>query len=219
MKILHPAGKKILFYTLILLLTINTLSVLFFKKPLIYLPVLIASLIPAVLVFRFFRVPRRTFLQEEGTVVAPADGKIVVIERTFEEEFFGKEMIQVSIFMSIHNVHINWFPFRGKVTYFRYHPGKYLLARHPKSSRLNEHTSIVISGGNQSVLVRQIAGYVARRILTFTREGDEALYGREMGFIRFGSRLDLFLPTDAEILVVPGQRVSGGVSRIALLKK
>ena len=123
--------------------------------------------------------------------------------------------MQVSIFMSIHDVHINYFPVSGKISYQRYHPGRYLLARHPKSSELNERSSVGIETPHGSLLVRQVAGYVARRIRCYAKEGTQAKQGSEMGFIKFGSRLDLFLPLDASIMVTPGQRVHGGITPVA----
>jgi len=214
---IHNAGKGIILISFLIFLPLDLLFFLLINNWIISLALILASLVPLVLIVRFFRVPKRVFTMEEGYVVAPADGKVVVVERTMEEEFHKKEMIQVSIFMSIYNVHINWVPFRGTVSYLKYHPGKYLVARHPKSSSLNERSSVVISDGSRSILVKQIAGYVARRILTFVREKDQVEYGTELGFIRFGSRLDLFLPLDAEILVTPGEKTCGGVSKIARL--
>lgn len=170
-----------------------------------------------VLVFRFFRIPRRKMNIERGAVIAPADGKVVAIEKVREDEYFGDERIVVSIFMSIHNVHINWFPIAGTIEYFKYHPGKYLLARHPKSSELNERTSVVISNEQTQILVRQIAGYVARRIISYTTPGKTVEQSSEMGFIRFGSRLDVFLPAGADITVSLGDRTTGGVTAIARL--
>ncbi|MDX1334018.1 MAG: phosphatidylserine decarboxylase, partial [Robiginitalea sp.] len=171
-----------------------------------------------VLVLRFFRVPRRRPFLDAGTITAPSDGKVVVVEKVHEDEFLKGPAMQVSIFMSIHDVHINFFPMEGQVAYTRYHPGRYLLARHPKSSELNERASTGIQNASGQILVRQIAGYVARRIKCYAKTGEAAKQGREMGFIKFGSRLDVFLPPDSRILVSPGQRVIGGITPLARFK-
>jgi len=220
MKIIHRAGYKIiLISTLLLAAPVLFITLLFPHHLFLSLAFILTALILWVLILRFFRIPVRNFESGTDIVVAPADGRVVVVERTKETEYYNKDMIQVSIFMSIYNVHINWIPYRGKIIYQKYHPGNYMVARHPKSSILNEHNSAVISDGQQSIMVKQIAGYVARRILTFIKEGDQVDYGTELGFIRFGSRLDLLLPIDAEICVKPGEKVKGGCSRIAILKK
>ena len=137
------------------------------------------------------------------------------VEKVDQEEFLHGACMQVSIFMSVHDVHINYFPTDGSVAYVKYHPGKYLLARHPKSSRLNERCSTGIISPYGSYLVRQVAGYVARRIRCYAREGDKVIQGNELGFIKFGSRLDLFLPLNAEIKVQPNQKVTGGITAVA----
>lgn len=170
-------------------------------------------------ILQFFRSPRRRTLLEEKNVIAPADGKVVVIERTNEGEFFNDERIQISIFMSPVNVHVNRHSVSGIVKYFKYHPGKYLVAWHPKSSTENERTTMVVetSLGTQ-VLMRQIAGALAKRIKWYVKPGDEAIQGEEYGFIKFGSRVDIFLPLDAEIKVKLNDRPKGGQTIIAVLK-
>jgi len=189
----------------------------YFFPPWLYIISLLFLTVILVLVFRFFRIPRRIMKIERGAVMAPADGKVVAIEKVHETEYFKDERILVSIFMSIHDVHINWFPIAGKIEYFKYHPGKYLVARHPKSSDLNERTSVVISNEQTEILVRQIAGYVARRIISYTTPGKIVEQSSEMGFIRFGSRLDVYLPVDAAITVSLGDTTTGGVDAIARL--
>jgi phosphatidylserine decarboxylase len=189
--------------------------IFYFLPPWLFIMVLISLASILVLLFRFFRVPRRRLRVERGAVLAPADGKVVTIEKVREDEYFNDERILVSIFMSIHNVHINWFPIGGKIEYFKYHPGKYLVARHPKSSTLNERTTVVISNEQTEIMVRQIAGYVARRIISYTTPGRTAEQSSEMGFIRFGSRLDVYLPVDAKITVSQGDTTRGGVDVIA----
>jgi phosphatidylserine decarboxylase len=152
-------------------------------------------------------------------VYAPADGKIVVIEPVFESEYFKEDRIQVSIFMSPLNVHVNRNPIGGKINYYKYHPGKFLVAWHPKSSTDNERTTIVFGEGENAILVRQIAGAVARRICYYLKEGQEVKQGEDFGFIKFGSRVDLFLPMDANIKVQMGEVSKGNKTIIATLNK
>jgi phosphatidylserine decarboxylase len=148
-------------------------------------------------------------------VIAPCDGKVVVIEQTVETEFYKDKRIQVSIFMSPLNVHINWYPISGIVKFLRYHEGKFLVAWHPKASTENERTTMVIEKTGFSVLVRQIAGALAKRIVYYPHENDKVKQGSELGFIKFGSRVDLYLPLDAKINVEIGQKTTGGVTVIA----
>ena len=163
------------------------------------------------MVVRFFRIPvRRKTLNLDHAVLAPADGEIVANEIVRETEYFGDERRQISIFMSIYNVHVNWFPMNGTVSYRKYHPGKFLVAFNPKSSTDNEHNSIVVKDAQgREVLVRQIAGFVARRIVSKVEAGDPAVAGEELGMIRFGSRVDVFLPVDAKIRVHIGDKTCG----------
>jgi len=161
-----------------------------------------------VLILQFFRVPHRPITAESQQVIAPADGKIVVIEEVFEPEFLKEKCRQISIFMSPLNVHANYFPIDGKVIYTQYHPGSYLVAWHPKSSTENERsTTVVETKEGKKVLVRQIAGAMARRICFYAKTGDISKRGEELGFIKFGSRVDVFLPLDAKIQVALGQDV------------
>jgi phosphatidylserine decarboxylase len=187
-------------------------------NPYAFIAVLILLTAIMVLVFRFFRVPKRKFLTDENVAVAPADGKVVAIEQVTESEYFKEPRTLVSIFMSVYNVHMNWFPVAGTVSYFKYHPGKYLVARHPKSSELNERTTVVIKNNQHEILVRQIAGYVARRIICYANPGRKVLQSEEMGFIKFGSRLDIYLPADAKICVKLQDKTTGGVTPIAEFK-
>ena len=211
---IHREGRLILLITFLFLLALVILSYLFLPYQVNYM-VAVVSLLVMILVFRFFRVPSRRPFKDDRTIVAPADGKVVVIEEMHQEEYLEGPCRQVSIFMSIHNVHINYFPVSGKIAYQKYHPGRYLVARHPKSSTLNERSSVGIETPYEQILVRQIAGYVARRICCYAKIGESAIQGKEMGFIKFGSRLDLFLPLNARILVEPGQKVMGGITPIA----
>lgn len=174
----------------------------------------------AVLVVRFFRIPvrRKTTLCDDA-VLAPADGEVVANELVQENEYFREQRRQISIFMSIYNVHINWFPMDGEVSYCKYHPGKFLVAFNPKSSTENEHNSIVVRDAKgREVLVRQIAGFVARRIVSPVQAGDKASAGEEFGMIRFGSRVDVFLPVDAEVQVHIGDKTCGKCTVLASLK-
>lgn len=165
----------------------------------------------------FFRVPHRQLTKGENLVIAPADGKVVVIEEVYEPEYFKDQRLQVSIFMSPLNVHQNRNPISGVVKYFKYHPGKYLVAWHPKSSTLNERTSYVISNGKTELLTRQIAGAMARRIAYYVKEGDSVEQAEEFGFIRFGSRVDVFFPVGTPINVKIGDITQGGVTVLAEL--
>jgi phosphatidylserine decarboxylase len=179
----------------------------------------VVSLILFVLIVQFFRIPNRLLTTGETQVIAPADGTIVVIEETEEGEYFKAHRRQISIFMSPLNVHVNRNPVSGVVRYFKYYPGKYLVAWHPKSSTENERTTVVIESANGvQVLMRQIAGAVARRIIWYVKEGQPVEQGQEMGFIKFGSRVDVFVPLDAEINVKIGDRTKGGVTVLAELK-
>jgi phosphatidylserine decarboxylase len=167
-------------------------------------------------VIQFFRSPSRQITLDDAHVLCPADGEVVAIEETLEPEYFRQPMKLVSIFMSPLNVHINRYPVGGKVSYMKYHPGKFLVAWHPKSSELNERTSIVLENpSGSSLLVRQVAGAVARRIVCYSLPGEEVKQGEELGFIKFGSRVDLFLPLDVDVKVKVGDKVKGGESIIA----
>ena len=216
---IHKEGRRISIMLFIILAILDTAIVLFIDAPpWIEVPVIIASLLLWAFILRFFRDPKRT-LPEEGFIYAPADGKVVVIEETTESEYFKDERIQVSIFMSVWNVHINWYPAAGELSYYQYHPGKYLVARHPKSSTLNERNTLVIkTTRGTEMLIRQIAGIVARRIISYAAQGKSVKLGDEMGFIRFGSRVDIFLPVGTEILVKPGQYVRGLITPLAKSK-
>lgn len=178
------------------------------------------ELLVLVITVRFFRVPvwRKTTIAEDA-VLAPADGEIAANEVVMEDEYFHDQRRQISIFMSIYNVHINFFPFDGKVTYYKYHPGKFLVAFKPKSSTDNEHNTIILKDKKgREILVRQIAGFVARRIVCDLQPGDEAVAGEELGMIRFGSRVDVFLPLDAEVNVKMGDKTYGKETVLAKLK-
>ncbi len=165
----------------------------------------------------FFRLPFRNMLHGEDKIICPADGKVVVIEEVYEPEYFEDKRLQVSIFMSPINVHVNRNPVSGEIKYMKYHPGKYLVAWHPKSSTENERTTIVIGNDNGDILMRQIAGALARRICFYVKEGDVVKQNEEFGFIRFGSRVDLYLPLGTKVDVKIGDVVKGGVTQLAHL--
>ncbi len=168
------------------------------------------------IVVYFFRVPAREVPADDQQVLSPADGRVVAIEEVHEGEYFKDRRIQVSIFMSPLNVHVNWYPIGGTTSYTKYHPGKYLVAWHPKSSTENERSTVVVEHPTYGeVLFRQIAGAMARRICTYSREGEPARQGSEFGFIKFGSRVDVLLPIDASVKVQLGQKVTGSNTIIA----
>lgn len=163
----------------------------------------------------FFRIPSRNFTYDENAVVSPADGKVVVIEETFDTEYFNEKRLQVSVFMSPANVHVNRYPFSGKVLYSKYHKGKYLVAWDPKSSTENERHSIVLQNNKATVLVKQIAGALAKRIVNYAKVDEQAEQNTELGFIKFGSRVDLLLPIGTKVNVKIGDQVKNGVSVLA----
>ena len=170
-----------------------------------------------IFILSFFRIPSRVHTIQEGAVVAPADGEVVVIEEVQADEYFSDRRIQVSIFMSPLNVHVNRNPVSGEVVYSQYHPGKYLVAWHPKSSTENERHSVVYKIQGKEILVKQIAGALAKRIVNYLKPGQQVKQTEEMGFIKFGSRVDLLLPLDAKILVKLGDKPQGGVTVLATL--
>ncbi|HEC44301.1 MAG TPA: phosphatidylserine decarboxylase family protein [Bacteroides sp.] len=207
---IHREGIKISAIIFVVLLVLNMIVFLLAGTALLFWILLPASLLFMLFILRFFRNPHRAASFSPGVVYSPADGKVVVVEETNEEEYLGDRRIQISIFMSVWNVHINWFPVSGLISYYKYHPGKFLLARHPKSSTDNERNTVVVKNERDiEILIRQIAGAVARRIISYAETGKKVKEADEMGFIRFGSRVDVFLPLNSKILVRPGQRVRG----------
>jgi len=216
---IHREGYKILIVTVIILLVAN-LSVIYGlpASTTSHAAVLISSILIFLLVLQFFRSPRRLTPFDSNHIIAPADGKVVVIEDVVEEEYFNARRRQISIFMSPINVHVNWSPVDGVVQYFKYHAGKYLVAWHPKSSTENERTTIVIKAPNEvEILFRQIAGALAKRIVWYVKEGQPIQQGAEFGFIKFGSRVDVFIPLDAKVLVKIGDKTKGRQTVIAEL--
>lgn len=215
---LHKESKGTILVATISIVVLGFLSIHFLE--IWSLLILIPLLMIYGLVFWFFRVPNRTILEHKENVIAPVDGKVVMIKEVFEDEFLKQNAIQVSIFMSPLNVHICRYPVTGNVIYKKYHPGKYLVAWHEKSSTENERTSVAVESlTHHKVLFRQIAGYVARRIVFYCNEGDASKAGHEFGFIKFGSRMNVFLPLDSEITCKIGDKTKGGIDVIAKLKE
>lgn len=213
---IHREGKRIILTSGIVLVAINMGLELLWPH-LNGLQFVIGTLSIALFLFilSFFRIPKTLLTLGEEKIIAPADGRVVVIETVTETEFFDDERIQVSIFMSPMNVHVNRNPISGAVEYVQYHPGEYLVAWHPKSSERNEHHTVVIGNARMQVLVKQIAGKLARRIVNYLTVGQEVEQGGELGFIKFGSRVDIFLPLDAELHVELDEKVKGGVTVLA----
>ena len=214
MKLIHKEGYRIIFTTIVILLGLNY-AIAYFSIEWLNTVTIIASVIFFFLILQFFRNPMRKVTASENEVVAPADGKVVVIEEVEETEYFKDKRLQVSIFMSPINVHLNRYPINGKVQYARYHPGKYLVAWHPKSSTENERTTVVVENDKIAVLFRQIAGALARRIVMYSKQNDIAIKGEDFGFIKFGSRVDLFFPLGTKIEVQLNQVVIGNKTIIA----
>jgi len=220
---IHKEGKGILL-TVFAIVAVIDIAVYFLwseKNPLSVKLIMGFGFFVFLFFVNFFRSPKRDFVGfEEGMVVAPADGKVVVIEPTMEDEYLNEKRIQVSIFMSVFNVHANWYPTHGKVVYYTHNDGRFMAANLPKSSTENERATVVIETSSKTrILVRQIAGALARRIVTYAMEGHECRVNDHLGFIKFGSRVDLFLPMGSEILVKMKQNVVGNKTIIARLPK
>jgi phosphatidylserine decarboxylase len=214
---IHKEGYKILGFGLIALLILNIIvNIVWADMGLVRWAFFICSFLLYIFLLFFFRLPIRYFEPDPGLIYAPADGKVVVIEETMENEYFKDLRLQVSIFMSAFNVHSNRYPVSGKVKYVCYHSGQNMVAWHPKSSELNERSTIVIETSNGTeVMIRQIAGAVARRIVTYAKENIDVCQGDELGFIKFGSRVDIFLPVGTEIEIPILQQVKANKSIIA----
>ena len=204
----HQAGKLIIIVSLVTILLTSLFYVLFLAH-LWWVNVIFFAimLVLGILIVRFFRVPTRVINKVDDGVLSPADGTIVYVGNAFEHEYFKDERLKISIFMSINNVHVNSYPVSGEITYMAYHPGKYVVAKLPKSSVDNEHNTIVVRNDDIEVLFRQIAGFVARRIISYPEVGDRVEQGEEVGMIKFGSRVDVFLPKNAIVNVSKGDKV------------
>jgi phosphatidylserine decarboxylase len=214
---LHKEGKATIFITLVGLFAINALIQFMLPEQIVVQNIaIILSLAFLIIILQFFRNPAVTPTKGDNLVVSPADGKVVVIEEVDADEYFDGKRLQISVFMSPFNVHVNRNPVAGIVRYFKYHPGKYLVAWHPKSSTENERTTVVIeTPQKKQVLFKQIAGALAKRIVWYIKEGQLVEQGAEMGFIKFGSRVDLLLPLDAKVKVQLNQKVKGGKTILA----
>lgn len=216
---IHREGYKSIAIATTLFLALNLLLFWQIGSSMLWLFLIILFLSLGLVLFivSFFRIPNRTLTISNNKIIAPADGKVVVIEETVDDEYFKDKRLQVSIFMSPANVHVNRNPLSGEVVYNQYHKGKYLVAWNPKSSTENERHSAVIRNGNTEVLVKQIAGALARRICNYLEVGQKVKQGEEFGFIKFGSRVDLLLPPGTTVNVQMNQVVQGGVTVIATL--
>jgi phosphatidylserine decarboxylase len=214
---IHKEGYKILAFGFLSLLILNIIvSIIWSDIELVRWAFITCSFMLYIFLLFFFRLPTRYMEPDPGLIYAPADGKVVVIEETMEKEFFKDMRLQVSIFMSPFNMHCNTYPVSGQITYVGYHPGKNMVAWHPKSSELNERSTIVIkTKEGTEILIRQVAGAVARRIVTYSKENQEVLQGGELGFIKFGSRVDVFLPVGTEIEIPILQQVKANKTIIA----
>src|SRR6218665_811705 len=215
---IHKEGYIHILIATILWLGISWLNYHFLSSiPILYWLIQMVFFLIWFWVLWFFRIPVRKFTEGPNVIVAPADGKVVVIEETQENEYFKDKRLQVSIFMSPLNVHVNRSPITGKIDYVKYHPGKYLVAWHPKSSTENERTTVVVSNNNVTLLMRQIAGAMAGRIKYYVKDGDKIQQNAEFGFIRFGSRVDVYFPVGTKIDVQIGQAVKGGQTILATI--
>tara|TARA_B100000795_G_scaffold162405_1_gene121998 strand:- start:125 stop:775 length:651 start_codon:yes stop_codon:yes gene_type:complete len=212
----HKEGFFIITISFILTITVSVFSEYMITNPLLESFIQFFSIFILIMILQFFRNPKRIISPDNNKILSPVDGKIVVIESVFEKEYFKDNRRQVSIFMSPLNIHVTRYPISGKVSYSKYHPGKYLVAWHPKSSEENERTTVVIKSTEYGeILYRQVAGALARRIVNYAKEGDEVNQGDDAGFIKFGSRVDLFLPLNLPINVVLNQVAKGAKTIIA----
>lgn len=218
---IHREGTNILVVLMLILVVVNLSAWMFIRPEAIPVTFTVISGVLYLLVVNFFRSPRRTFKGErENVVVSSVDGTVVALEEVFEPEVLRRKVRMLSVFMSVFNVHANWFPTDGEVLMVRHHSGRYLSAYLPKASIENERSTVLIRAANgQEILVRQIAGAVARRIVTYAQPGEPSNIEDHLGFIKFGSRVDIFLPLDAEIFVKIGDKTTGGITEVAHLKK
>ncbi len=215
----HKEGHKIILVTLIIVIAGFLLVDSFISIDWLRTLIMVVLLVFLILILQFFRNPKRNTSLNDAQVISPVDGKVVVIEEVFEKEYFKEKRLQVSVFMSPINVHVTRYPISGNVLFSKYHPGKYLVAWHPKASEENERTTIVVENETYGkVLYRQIAGALAKRIVNYAKLNDRAVQGTDAGFIKFGSRVDLFLPLDTDIKVQLNQKVKGGETVIAEAK-
>lgn len=218
---IHSEGVNIIIVLLFILLAINIPAYIFIGYKWIPIVMMVVSAVLFMLVLNFFRLPKRHFKgNEDGVVVSSVDGKVVALEEVYEGEYLHRNVIQLSVFMNVFNVHANWVPLRGEVKYVKHHAGRFLAAWLPKSSTENERSAVVIKAekNGADVLVRQIAGAVARRIVTYVEPGEQVDINDFIGFIKFGSRVDIYLPLNTEIKVKLGDKTVGGITEVARLK-
>lgn len=217
---IHRAGKRIIINTIVAFAILNAIVIILIPFPAVCYTLAAFSVFMVCFVISFFRSPARITISPDNEILAPADGTIVTIEQVFEDEILKTDCIQISIFMSIFNVHKNWIPVTGVIRYFKYHEGDFLVARKPKSSSQNERTTMQIeTEDGKSLIIRQIAGYIARRIVTYPQEaGTKVTKGEELGFIKFGSRVDILVPLGTKILVECGDETAGNLTPIAILR-
>ena len=212
----HKEGHKIILITFMLCITLSMFAHFLIENEMISKAIIVVLIIFLVLILQFFRNPKRKYNLDTINALSPVDGKVVVIEEVFEKEFFNEKRLQISVFMSPLNVHVTRYPVGGNVVFSKYHPGKFLVAWHPKSSEENERTTVVVNNsvfGN--VLHRQIAGALAKRIVNYAEKDQQVEQASESGFIKFGSRVDVFLPLDAKVKVALNQKVKGGITILA----
>lgn len=214
----HREGNKIILIALSICIALTLLTNFYIDNSIVKGGISITLIVFLVLILQFFRNPKRNFIINEDLVLSPVDGKVVVIEEVFEKEYYNEMRLQISVFMSPLNVHVTRYPVSGTVVYSKYHPGKFLVAWHPKSSEENERTTVVVKSTKfGDVLHRQIAGAVAKRIVNYAEEGQEVIQTNDSGFIKFGSRVDVFLPLNTKINVTLNQKVKGGITTLAQL--
>ncbi|TDI70060.1 MAG: phosphatidylserine decarboxylase family protein [Bacteroidetes bacterium] len=212
----HKEGHKIIVITFIITVVLSLLVNHFVTTEWLRISLLLTFMVLLVAILQFFRNPKRSVTPDEDHILSPVDGKVVVIEEVFEKEYFKEKRLQISVFMSPLNVHVTRFPVGGNIVFSEYHSGKYLVAWHPKSSEENERTTVVINTDRfGDILYRQIAGAMAKRIVNYAQEGEHAVQADESGFIKFGSRVDVFLPLDAKVKVSLNEKVKGGISILA----
>lgn len=212
----HKEGFKIILFTFISVTAIVIITKNFVKIEWLQYLIYAASLIFLILILQFFRNPKRPIVLDDNKIFSPVDGKVVVIEEVFEKEYFKEKRLQISVFMSPLNVHVTRYPVGGNITFSKYHPGKYLVAWHPKASEENERTTVVVKNNTfGEVMHRQIAGALAKRIVNYAKEKEVVPQASESGFIKFGSRVDVFLPLDVKVNVSLNEKVTGGISVLA----
>jgi len=212
---IHKEGKNVIFSTVIILLISNIFINALAIHVIIQSFYILFSVFFLLWILYFFRNPPRVCIKQDTSVISPADGKVIAIKKMYEEEYFKEYKIKISIFMSPFNIHVNRNPISGVIKYFKYHPGKHLIAFHPKSSVKNERTTTVVEQDKFAIMYRQIAGILARRIKIYTKKNDTVVQGKEFGFIKFGSRLDVFLPLNVDIKVKLNQKTKGGITILA----